>query len=150
MGTFRRPTVAVSRMGKRSNFVEIGRVALINHGPDAGKLCVIVDIVNSNFALVDGANQTGVARGKLNFKHMAITDIKIDINRSMKSSNLEKIFVEKKVMETFNATSWGKKLARQAKRQNTSDFDRFNVMILRKQRSNIINRELAKLKRANN
>ena len=29
-------------------FVEIGRVALINSGPDEGKLCVIVDVVDQN------------------------------------------------------------------------------------------------------
>lgn len=27
-------------------FVEIGRVALINEGPDQGKLCVIIDVVD--------------------------------------------------------------------------------------------------------
>jgi len=29
-------------------FVEVGRVALINSGPDEGKLCVIVDVVDQN------------------------------------------------------------------------------------------------------
>ena len=27
-------------------FVEVGRVALVAEGPDKGKLCVIVDIIN--------------------------------------------------------------------------------------------------------
>lgn len=27
-------------------FVEVGRVALINEGPDQGKLCVIIDVVD--------------------------------------------------------------------------------------------------------
>jgi len=27
-------------------FVEVGRVALINDGPDQGKLCVIIDVVD--------------------------------------------------------------------------------------------------------
>lgn len=27
-------------------FIEIGRVALINDGPDRGKLCVIIDVVD--------------------------------------------------------------------------------------------------------
>jgi hypothetical protein len=31
-----------------TRFVEIGRVALINYGPDAGKLCTIIDIIDSN------------------------------------------------------------------------------------------------------
>ena len=29
-------------------FVEIGRVCLVNYGPDVGKLCVIIDVVDSN------------------------------------------------------------------------------------------------------
>lgn len=29
-----------------TRFVEVGRVALINYGPDAGKLCVILEIVD--------------------------------------------------------------------------------------------------------
>ena len=125
--------VAAVKMGKRSNFVEIGRVVCINYGPDAGKLAVIIDIVNQSFALVDGANQTGVARGKLNFKHMAITPIKLTIGRSVKTVTLEKAFLAADVFAQFNATSWGKKLARQAKRANSSDFDRFQTMLLRKQ-----------------
>lgn len=31
-----------------SLFVEVGRVAFINYGPDAGKLVVIVDVVDQN------------------------------------------------------------------------------------------------------
>jgi ribosomal protein L14E/L6E/L27E len=27
-------------------FVEVGRVALINYGPDSNKLCVIVDVID--------------------------------------------------------------------------------------------------------
>merc|ERR1711976_1044689 len=136
-------------VGKRNCFVEIGRVVCINYGPDAGKLCVIIDVVNQNFALVDGANQTGVARQKLNFKHMAITPIKIDIHRSPKSKAVEAAFLAADVMGRWKANSWGKKLAKQAIKANSTDFDRFNTMLLRKQRSEIINREVAKLKRAN-
>jgi ribosomal protein L14E/L6E/L27E len=29
-----------------SRYVEIGRVCLITNGPDSGKLCVIVDVVD--------------------------------------------------------------------------------------------------------
>lgn len=37
-----------------TRYVEVGRVALVNYGEDTGKLCVIVDIVDQNKALVDG------------------------------------------------------------------------------------------------
>jgi large subunit ribosomal protein L14e len=48
---------AISRQNKSSElsvnmgytrFVEIGRVALINFGEDAGKLCTIVDILDGS------------------------------------------------------------------------------------------------------
>ena len=31
-----------------SRFVEVGRVAMINYGPDYGKLCVIMDVLDHN------------------------------------------------------------------------------------------------------
>ena len=37
-------------------FVEIGRVALINDGPDRGKLCVIIDIVDQRRVCDPSAN----------------------------------------------------------------------------------------------
>jgi len=51
------------------------------------------------------------------------------------------------VVGNFAASSWGKKLAASKKRAALSDFDRFKVMCLRKERSAIINGELAKLKK---
>jgi len=31
-----------------TRFVEIGRVVLVNYGPDAGKLATIIDVVDNN------------------------------------------------------------------------------------------------------
>lgn len=39
-----KPIPTLKQVYKR--FVEIGRVALINEGPDQGKLCVIIDVVD--------------------------------------------------------------------------------------------------------
>jgi large subunit ribosomal protein L14e len=52
--------------------------------------------------------------------------------RAIRTAKLEKVYLESDVAGKFAATSWGKKLTRQNKRTNSSDFDRFNVMILRK------------------
>ena len=50
-------------------------------------------------------------------------------------------------MGKFNNSAWGKKLARTAQRANLSDFERFQVMVLKKKRNNTIKREVAKLKK---
>jgi hypothetical protein len=45
-----------------SRYVEIGRVCLITNGPDSGKLCVIVDVV-------DGENAVFFAFALTRFRH---------------------------------------------------------------------------------
>ena len=135
-------------MVKRDAMVEIGRVAVVNYGPDAGKLAVIIDVVDQSFALCDGGIQDSVTRGKISFKHLALTPIKVKINRSIKTSTLAAILVKEDVAAKWAKTSWSKKLKRQEVRQNSSDFDRFNTMLLRKKRALIINTEFNKLKKA--
>lgn len=49
-------------------------------------------------------------------------------------------------MAKWQSTSWAKKLAAKQKRTKLSDFDRFKVMIARKQKSKIVNAKLASLK----
>ena len=68
-------------------FVEIGRIGLITYGPDAGKLCTIVDVIDNNRVLVDGPEPiTGVHRHALNIKRMQLTDFVIPakLNASQK------------------------------------------------------------------
>jgi len=135
-------------MGKRDALVEIGRVGVVNYGPDAGKVAVIIDVVDQAFALCDGGIPNSVSRGKINFKHLALTPIKVKINRSIKTSTLAEILVKEDVAGQWAKNSWSKKLKRQAVRQNSTDFDRFNTMVLRQKRARIVNTEFNKLKKA--
>lgn len=48
-------------------------------------------------------------------------------------------------MEAWKATAWSKKIEAKAARGNLGDFDRFKVMIAKKQRSKIIADKLAQL-----
>ena len=43
-----------------SKFVEIGRAAQINRGVNEGKLVVILDILNLNRVLVEGADENNM------------------------------------------------------------------------------------------
>jgi large subunit ribosomal protein L14e len=42
-------------------FVEIGRVAYVNSGPEAGKIAAIVNVIDQNRVLIDGPT-SGVRR----------------------------------------------------------------------------------------
>lgn len=129
--------------------IEIGRVCVVNFGDNAGKICVVVDVIDANRALVDGpASQTGVTRQSIPMRQLSLTNIKIAIRRGAKSASIEKVFKEADVNAAYAATSWAKKAAKSAKRSEMGDFDRFKCMVLRKKRSAIISKELEKLKKA--
>ncbi len=61
---------------------EIGRLCMKMQGRDAGKRCVIVDLMDKNFALVTGPKQvTGVRRRRVNVNHLKPLEEKITIEK---------------------------------------------------------------------
>ena len=55
--------------------VEVGRVGLICYGPDTGKLCTIINILDINRVLVDGpVALTGCHRHELNLNRNTTSD----------------------------------------------------------------------------
>ncbi len=57
--------------------IEIGRVCVKIAGRDAGKHCVVVEILQKNLVLVDG----GTRRRKCNIAHLEPLDKKIDVKK---------------------------------------------------------------------
>ncbi|MEM1635750.1 MAG: 50S ribosomal protein L14e [Thermosphaera sp.] len=60
--------------------IEIGRICVKVAGREAGRKCVVVDIVDENFVIITGPKSlTGVRRRKTNIKHIEPTDKTINI-----------------------------------------------------------------------
>ncbi|KAJ7555380.1 hypothetical protein O6H91_05G035700 [Diphasiastrum complanatum] len=125
-------------------FVEIGRVALVNYGPDYGKLVVIVDVIDQNRALVDHPE---IVRKQINFKRLSLTDLKVEIPRMPKKKQLQQAIEAADIQSKWDNSSWGRKLIVQKKRAALNDFDRFKVMVAKIKRASIIKRELSKLRK---
>jgi len=134
---------------KRNYTVQIGRVCLINRGEDAGKICTILDVVDQNRALIDGPTEsTGVHRQTMSFKNLALTPIVVTISRAVRPSTLAKALKDQKVVEQWESSAWASKLKAQRIKKTLNDFDRFKNMVAHKKRTNEVNRQLAKLKKA--
>ncbi|KAJ7513703.1 hypothetical protein O6H91_23G011300 [Diphasiastrum complanatum] len=125
-------------------FVEIGRVALVNYGPEYGKLVVIVDVIDQNRALIDHPE---IVRKQINFKRLSLTDLKVDIPRMPKKKQLQEAIEAADIQNKWEKSSWGHKLIVQKKRAALNDFDRFKVMVAKIKRASIIRRELSKLRK---
>ena len=62
--------------------VEIGRVCVKVAGREAGKRCVIVDIIDRNFVLITGPVEVnGVKRRRANTSHIEPTALKMKISK---------------------------------------------------------------------
>lgn len=114
-----------------SRFVEVGRVALVTYGPDAGKYVVIVEIIDQSRALVDGP-LSGVKRQSLAFKRVQLTQFKVEIPRGCSSKVVAKALEKAEFAKQWAASSYAKKLELRQKRAATTDFDRFKVMLAKK------------------
>lgn len=62
--------------------IEIGRVCVKLIGREAGRKCVIVDVLDKSFVLVTGPRMvTGVKRRRVNIDHIEVLRDKIEIKR---------------------------------------------------------------------
>jgi large subunit ribosomal protein L14e len=75
--------------------IDIGRVCVKLLGREAGKKCIIVDIVDKNFVLITGPKQlNGVKRRRVNASHIEPTEKKVDIKRGESDEELIKALDE--------------------------------------------------------
>jgi large subunit ribosomal protein L14e len=62
--------------------MEVGRICTKIVGREAGKKCIIVDIIDKNFVLITGPRTVSdIKRRRANINHLEPTQEKIDINR---------------------------------------------------------------------
>jgi large subunit ribosomal protein L14e len=129
-----------------TRYMEVGRVVLVNFGPEAGKLATVIDIVDQNKCLIDGpADLTGVTRQVISYTRISLTDLTVPVQRNARQKSLLKAWKEADTLAKWEATSWAKKLSSRKKRSNLSDFGRFKVMVAKKQKSAIIDKKMAEL-----
>ena len=62
--------------------IEVGRICVKLTGREAGRKCVIVDVMDKSFILITGPkNVTGVKRRRVNINHTEPFEDKIEIKR---------------------------------------------------------------------
>ena len=75
--------------------IEVGRLCYKVRGHEAGRKCVIVDIIDENLVLVTGPKQlTGVKRRRVNIKHIAPLDRAISISKGASDEEVLKALQE--------------------------------------------------------
>jgi large subunit ribosomal protein L14e len=114
-------------------FVQVGRVVFINFGPDAGKTAVVLDFITDSTILIEGPT-SGVQRQVIPLSRVEVTKFRVaKVLRNQRSGALKKLCDAFKLNERWSQTEKAKRLARQQKRAQLGDFDRFKVVTLKRQ-----------------
>lgn len=88
--------------------------------------------------MVDGPS-TGVPRQVMAFRDMTLTRFVIKVPRAAGTPAVKKAFEASGVVEKWEQTKWAKQIKAREARKNTTDFERFKIQMLKKQRRGIVN-----------
>ncbi|WFD36942.1 hypothetical protein MCUN1_003834 [Malassezia cuniculi] len=129
------PTVAMGAPRQSfKRFVEVGRVIFLREGEDAGKLAVIVEIVDHNRAVIENPS-AGVARQVFLYKNAILTPFVVKkLPRGAHTKAVRKAFDASDVATKWAESKWAKSIAARELRKQTTDFERFVIRDLKKQR----------------
>ena len=85
--------------------IEVGRICVKILGREAGKKCVIVDIVDKNFVLITGPKTvSGIKRRRANISHIEPTSEKVEMKRGATDEEIaEALKTAGKLEEMANA-----------------------------------------------
>lgn len=89
-------------------------------------------------ALIDGPS-TGVPRQAFTYRRLVLTPYVLKkLPRSAGSSKVKQVWDASDVEAKWAKSAWCQKRQAQEKRRNTTDFERFEVMLLKKQRRRLV------------
>jgi len=126
--------------------VEVGRVLKL----EGGSLATIVEIVDHKRVLVDGPSsdpKLASPRGIVSLSKTLLTPLVVEkLPRGARTGAVKKAWEAAGVDAKWKESNWAKKQLQQERRKALTDFDRFKVMRLKKQRRFEERKALAKIK----
>ncbi|KAH8836222.1 ribosomal protein L14 [Drechmeria coniospora] len=137
--------------GSKWRLVEVGRVVVINGDhPYAGGLATIVEIIDHKRVLVDGPSadaSLAVPRQAISLSKCLLSQFVIEgLIRGSRNGTVKKAWEKAEIDAKWKESNWAKKRDQIKRRKNLTDFDRFKVMRLKKQRRFEERKALAKVK----
>jgi len=77
--------------------IEVGRICVKLTGRETGMKCVVVDVIDKNFALVTGPKGvTGVRRRRTNVDHLEPTSEVVELKKDATDDEVEKALTKAK------------------------------------------------------
>jgi large subunit ribosomal protein L14e len=108
----------------------------------------MADFTFASQALIDGPS-TSVPRQSVSYKKLTLTPFVLkSLPRAAGPSTVKKQFEAAEVAAKWEASAWAKKIAAKSRRQASTDFERFTLMINKQVKRDAVRKALYKEKKA--
>lgn len=85
--------------------IEVGRICVKLNGRETGRKCVVVDVIDKNFALVTGPKSvTGIRRRRTNMDHLEPTAETVELKKGADDDEVEKALTKSKKTKFMKET----------------------------------------------
>jgi len=121
-------------MPQEQKLVELGRVVHVTTGPNAGKVCAIVDIIDAKRMLVD---RPDFLRQEVKLKDMFLTRILLKTTDVPSHKALCEMWKRQLVDERYNMTVHAQRIEKFRRRAACTDFEYFKVRCATRQANKI-------------
>ena len=82
--------------------IETGRVCIKTRGRNAGKYCIITDLIDDNYETITGPKTLNkIKTKKCNIDHLALTDKKLEIKDKATEKDVEEALESANLTDTF-------------------------------------------------
>ena len=85
--------------------IEVGRICVKLSGREAGRKCVIVEVMDKSFVLLTGPKKiTGIRRRRANVNHVEPLQDKLNVERDASDEDVEKALKDASLLESMSQT----------------------------------------------
>lgn len=120
-----------------NNYVKVGRLARVLRGPRADKIGVIVSIIDSNRVLLENPQDKSCWRHVQNIKNLDCTRFSVPLKTNASKKTLVDALSKKNVIAKFAKTRTSKQIVAKQAFANSSEFERYQLRVAKRQRAAI-------------
>lgn len=85
--------------------IEVGRICVKLTGREAGRKCVIIDVMDKSFVIITGPKKvTGIKRRRANVNHIEPLQDKLEVKRGASDEEVEKTLKDAGKLEAMAQT----------------------------------------------
>jgi len=133
---------------RTERYLQAGRICSIVYGKDAHRLVCVVDFIDRNRVLIDGARGTlsKIKRCSYPIRWLQVTKYRLPLKRDTPEIPLVKAVKASKVKSVWRQSSAGRRDLCVRSRENLDDFGRFKLHYLKGQFKRAVAKELFNLR----